>query len=75
MTVTPIGPAGITPEVLVQRMAEKAGKMKTLFAVAFDEDGGAHYYCCGELSGLTLAILCFQDLALRLANGGTYPRR
>lgn len=68
--VTTLSHSAITPEIILNSVAEDLGEMKHLFAVGIDKGGRPMLYASGDLSTLSIAALALQDLAMSYLNGG-----
>ena len=62
-------PSALTPEVLLQHVAEQVGTLKEMYVVGVDQEGGPIVWSTGDLTGLSFAALVLQDLAFKQLNG------
>lgn len=53
-----------TPATVVDDLVARLDTMQEIYCVVKDKDGSSQEYLCGDLGGLTFAILVLQQKAL-----------
>jgi hypothetical protein len=60
---------GLTPEVLIQHVAERSQDLIAMYVVGFDAEGQAHVWLTSEPAGMALAGALMNDMAIRVMRG------
>lgn len=68
MNIKPLNSSAITPELLIQHVAEQAKNLKEIHVVGILEDGESILWTSGHLEGLVYAAFLLQDLASKHLN-------
>lgn len=59
----------ITPQKVVDELGKDKEIFDEIYVCAVSRDGKRMAYMSGNMAGLGLAAICFQDLAIRYLNG------
>lgn len=59
---------GVTPEVVLESLAERIGELREIYIVGVNGSGEHIVWASGDLKSLAYAALAFQDLALKYLN-------
>jgi hypothetical protein len=68
INIRAMSPGNLSPEILLQHIAEEIGTLKEMYVVGLTHEGQPITWGSGRIDGLSYAILVLQNMAFKQYN-------